>query len=282
MQEKRTRKKVHRVWCLLPVTVLVALAALWPGEMPLGKEQVPPTRLEATLPTPPQEVPEAAEQIHSRPLVDIREVPPEEKHYHPGGLVEESRPVADTYFEDVVFLGDSRTEGLYIYGQRTAAEYLYAMGATVESVFTKKDWGPEEEKIPLLEALKQTDRSKIYVMLGVNELGWPETDMFRQRYAALLEQLSADHPEAEVVIQSILPVSARQDKLGTYVNNGRIDAYNAVLAALAEELRYPYVDVAEAVRDEEGCLRADLTYDGVHLNSAGCRVWLDYLRTHAI
>lgn len=120
------------------------------------------------------------------------------------------------------------------------------------------------------------------MMLGVNELGWPETEMFRSRYTTLLERLRADHPGADIVIQSILPVSAKQDAQGTYVNNGRIDAYNAVLLALAEELEYPYLDVAEAMRDEAGCLRSDLTYDGVHLNKSGCQVWLDYLRTHPL
>ena len=42
------------------------------------------------------------------------------------------------------------------------------------------------------------------------------------------------------------------------------------------------MDVAAAVTEEEGVLPAKWTYDGIHLNRLGCRVWLDYLRTHAI
>ena len=33
---------------------------------------------------------------------------------------------------------------------------------------------------------------------------------------------------------------------------------------------------------EDGLLPDELCYDGVHLNKAGCRQWLDYLRTHAV
>ena len=47
-------------------------------------------------------------------------------------------------------------------------------------------------------------------------------------------------------------------------------------------MQHPYVNVAEAVRVETGCLRPALTYDGVHLNTAGCHLWLDYLRTHTV
>ena len=64
------------------------------------------------------------------------------------------------------------------------------------------------------------------------------------------------------------------------MNNRRIEAYSQVTGALAEEKGCAFVNVAEAVAGEDGCLPADLNFDGVHLNPAGCRVWLDYLRTH--
>lgn len=68
----------------------------------------------------------------------------------------------------------------------------------------------------------------------------------------------------------------------TYVNNQRIQTYNEAIMALAEEKDCAYVNVAEAVTGEDGCLRPELTFDGVHLNTQGCRIWLDYLRTHSV
>lgn len=59
-------------------------------------------------------------------------------------------------FADAVFLGDSRTEGLYLYGGSEEGTYLYAVGTTVESVFTKATQETEEGKVPLLDALTQT------------------------------------------------------------------------------------------------------------------------------
>ena len=196
-------------------------------------------------------------------------------------IAAEREPVEDTYFDDAVFLGDSRTEGFHLYSGLKTGTYLYATGATVESVFSKSVSTPLG-RMPLLDALEKTACGKIYVMLGVNELGWNGTDTFRNQSAKLIERLQADHPETQIVLQSILPISARQEEKGTYVNNERIAVYNQVLQELAETYGVTYLTVAEAVADEDGFLRADWNFDGVHLNQEGCQAWLAYLRTHPV
>ena len=66
------------------------------------------------------------------------------------------------------------------------------------------------------------------------------------------------------------------------MSNERIGVYNGVIRALAEEKDCALVDVAEALAGEDGCLPQNLNFDGVHLNPAGCRIWLEYLRTHSV
>jgi len=206
----------------------------------------------------------------------------EEKAPWPGPVAE-SAAVEDAYFADAVFLGDSRTDGLRLYSGLKEGKFLCLTGATVESVFTKKAWKTAEgTEVPLLDALAQEECGKIYLMLGINELGWAGTDIFRQQSRTLLERLQADHPEAEIYIQSILPVSAAQDAQKSYVNNSRIADYNQVWRELAEELELAYLEVGEVLTGEDDCLPKDLTYDGVHLNPRGCKVWLEYLRTHTV
>lgn len=197
------------------------------------------------------------------------------------GAVPEGGPVEDTYFDDAVFLGDSRTDGFRLYSGLTHGTFLYATGATVESVFSK-DVETPAGTMPLLDALRSMDCGKIYLMLGVNELGWNGTDIFRNQSEKLLQRLREDHPDAVIVIQSLLPVSAAKDAEGRYVNNDRINAYNQVWMELAEEFDAAYLNVAEAVAGEDGKLPEELCFDGVHLNPAGCHLWLDYLRTHPV
>ena len=195
----------------------------------------------------------------------------------------ESEPVDDSYFDSVIFVGDSRTDGFRLYSGLERGTYFCVTGETVASATDLQNWKTETgKKISLADAVAQAACDKIYLMLGVNELGWNGTDIFREHAENLLQRLKADHPEAEIVIQSLLPVSAEQDAKGTYVNNRRILAYNQVWMELAEENGCDYVNIAEAVTGEDGCLPAEMSFDGVHLNRAGCHAWLDYLRTHSV
>ena len=195
----------------------------------------------------------------------------------------ETAAVEDTYFDGAVFLGDSRTEGLSLYSGLKTGHFYTAVGATVESVFSKKNFETESgEKVPLLDAVAGQDCDKIYIMLGINELGWSKTKTYHDQYAKLIDRVREDHPEAKIVLQSIPPVSAKQEAKKTYVNNARISDYNEVIKTLAEEKECYFLDVAACLTDGKGLLPKDLNFDGIHLNPAGCKVWLNCLRTHSL
>lgn len=289
-QKKQNRKRLPGILMLLVALAAVVsptgpagIAADSPLQDPSPAETVTAMAAVEVVPTEPEFILRDPEPTTGMvPLQTLEEVDAVEEE-EPWAPVTESDPVEDTYFADAAFLGDSRTEGFRLYSGLKEGGYYCAVGATVESVFSKKVYGPEGNKIPLLDALaKQENCTKIYVMLGVNELGWAKVDVFTGQFTKVVERLRADHPEATVVIQSILPVSAKQDAKKTYVNNQRINAYNEALLALAEELDCEYINVAEAVIGEDGCLKTDLTWDGVHLNIKGCKIWLEYLKTHSV
>lgn len=240
-----------------------------------------PTAVDAP-PDVPSEVP-AVSDVSAPVEMPEKPVEPPVPEKEPWAPVAASDPVDDSYFDDAAFVGDSRTDGFRLYSGLERGMYFYVTGETVASATELQNWKTESgEKISLADAVAAADCGKIYLMMGVNELGWNGTDIFRGHAETLLQRLMADHPEAELVIQSLLPVTAEQDAKGTYVNNRRILAYNQVWLELAEQYDCNYVNVAEAVTDEDGCLPKELSYDGVHLNKAGCRLWLDYLRTHSV
>lgn len=271
MTGKRIRRKPGRHWLLLAALLaagaLAAAAARSPAAAPAEnppQEEQPVTVLPAE-PEIPADVP-----------ADV----PEELPWTP---VQESEPVDDSYFDDVAFVGDSRTDGFRLYSGLERGTYFCVTGETVASATDMENWKTEDgRKISLADAVAAADCGKIYLMLGINELGWNGTDIFRSHAENLLRRLQADHPDAEIVVQSLLPVSAEQDAKGSYVNNQRILAYNQVWMELAEETGCDYVNIAEAVTGEDGCLPAEMSFDGVHLNRAGCHAWLDYLRTHSV
>jgi len=256
--------------------ILLALSVLM---TPAGPAGAVPAQAEQTAHPVRVEVLPRTEQ----PAGQMKSAPTEEREKPQTKTVPAvETPVEDTYFSDTVFLGDSRTEGFSLYSGLKEGEYLFSVGATVESVFTKKTQETDQGKVAILDALAELDCKKVYIMLGANELGWPKAEKYKEQYGKIIDRVREDHPDAQVVIQSILPVSARQEAKKSYVNNGRIAVYNQLLEELAAEKDCPYLNVAEAVVDETGCLRADWTFDGIHLNVDGCRAWLDYLKTHPV
>ena len=276
MLGKREKREGRlRLPAILVLTVMVALVVASGGHQTVAADSPVEAPVERRI-----QLKEAAEAVRSVLAEEVRDPKPEVPET-PAGPVPEGGPVEDSYFENIAFLGDSRTQGFQLYSGLKAGTYYTAVGATVESVFTKKV-ETEAGKMPLLDAMAKQDFDKIYVMLGVNELGWNGTEIYHNQYAKLIDRLRQDHPDSEIVLQTLIPVSAKQEAKKSYVNNTRIAAYNEVIRQLAEEKQCPYIDVAPAMTDEKGCLRSDWTSDGVHLNTKGCKAWLDYLRTHPV
>lgn len=262
----------------LGMLLIVGSVILLPGFYGYQAEPAVEKELPAEVVEPqPMEVEEVI------PTVVMEEPPPPPEPPGPAEPVPETAVVEDTYFDTAAFLGDSRTDGLRLYGGLGRGTFYYATGATVESVFTKAVATPAGE-MPLLDALTaaETPPERIFVMLGVNELGWAKRENFHDYYVRVIERLRQDFPEADVLVQSILPVSRKQEAKKTYVNNGRIAEYNEIIRMVCGETDCLFLDVAVALTDEDGFLPANWTYDGVHLNKKGCAAWLDYLRTHAV
>lgn len=295
-RQRRTRKGTRTLGTLLLAAVLCALLVPCVCEVAAtleDKDQSPQAaQAKALVKTTPAE-PEQSQTLPAGRMPErtapIRRTPRETEKQQPVEEAPESvepeqaaAAVEDTYFADAVFVGDSRTEGFHLYSGLKEGQYLYSVGATVESVFSQATQKTAAGKVPILDALANMECSKIYLMLGVNELGWNSSQTFRDQYAKVIDRVQADHPDATVVIQSILPVSQVQEDKKTYVNNARIREYNTLLEALAEEKGCVYLDVASAVSDETGCLRSDWNFDGVHLNTAGCKAWLQYLKEHPV
>lgn len=242
-------------------------------DKPLPEEEKPAPTGDTAGPAEEAEPPEtAAEEPVNGP-----EAPAEE----PFAAVPESEAVGDDYFADAVFIGNSRTQGLRLYSGLKDTNWLCSVGLTVETAATEK-FSVADGKYTALDALGVLKPAKVYIMLGLNELGWKSADIFIEKYAAIIDAALAANPDCLVYVQSILPVSAAKDAGGTWCNNKNVLSRNERLIALAEEKGVNYLDVASAFKDENGCLPESSTPDGVHLNPGLCVSWLDYLKTHTV
>lgn len=195
-------------------------------------------------------------------------------------LVPESEAVDDSYFDDAVFIGNSRTEGLKMYSGLTNATFITEVGLTVDSIFTDYCDISGGGKARAFDQLAGMEFSKVYIMLGMNELGWVYESVFKEDYGKIIDKIREINPDAVIYIQSIIPVSKWKDSNDEVYTIANVNRLNTQLRALADEKEVHYVDVAEGVMDDEGYLPFEATGDGVHLTPEYCVVWMDYLRTH--
>lgn len=191
----------------------------------------------------------------------------------------------EEWFSDAVFIGDSRTDGLKLYsGITSKAAFLDHTGLTVYDVLNEKEViRSGGEKLSVLGALALGAYGKVYISLGINELGYYDPQGFSEAYGQIIDAIRACQPEARLYIQSILPVNSAKCKANDvpyYVTNEGVSSYNSILPALCEEKKVFLLDIPAELRDESGESPDQLSADGVHFKKAGYGLWLEYLTTH--
>ena len=83
-------------------------------------------------------------------------------------------------------------------------------------------------------------------------------------------------------MQSILPVTQEFDDEREDISNEKINQYNELIVQIAENEDVYYLDVASAIKDENGCLPEDSNGDGMHFGTTYYNKWFDYLKTHTV
>lgn len=209
-------------------------------------------------------------------VTDSTEEIPQEVVYH---------TVDDSYFDDAVFIGDSRTVGLYEYGGLEETSTFYAStGLTIYKMFDSAivSVPGQKKKITVEEALSEKQFAKIYLMIGINEMGTGTVESFMKAYGEAVQHLQELQPGAVIYLQAIMKVTAERSGQGDYITNEGIEARNEEIARLADDRKIFFLDVNPEICDETGGMVASYTYDGVHLKAQYIPIWLDFLKEHAV
>ena len=88
-------------------------------------------------------------------------------------------------------------------------------------------------------------------------------------------------PEADIYLQTLLPVTTEKSESGGYVTNDGIVRFNGLIARLAAEKQVYLLDPYSVFAGEDGALDGLWSTDGIHLTRSRYALWLEYLTTHA-
>ena len=232
----------------------------------------------------------AEEAVPSEPAAPTEPVtePPTEPPVEPYDFTQpapETEPVEKDYFADAAFVGDSRTDGFMLYSGIGTGTNLTSNGLSIFRLESKKALKIGGVEYTLLEALALKEYGKVYLCLGINELGIYNDEGFYQSYLSAIDAIRSAQPNAVIYIQGLIPLN-EEERLAAVgmsdLTNDHLRVYNDLMRKAAEEKQVVYLDLYSEFVDENGSLPAGASRDGVHLNKEYCQRWLAYLQTHTV
>ena len=182
-----------------------------------------------------------------------------------------------SYFDDALFIGDSRTVGIYEYGTLKNADYFCSVGLASYKIANEYD----ENGLTIYDKLSNNKYGKVYIMLGINEVGNDFTYTVNS-YLNLISTIKQYQPNAIIYIMANLHVSANRQLQGDMVTNENINALNQAQAKFADNESIFYIDINPIFDDTDGNLMYECSNDGVHVLAKYYQTWCEWLCKNTI
>lgn len=243
----------------------------------VGHSEILPEQEAVTQPDP---------QPATEPVTETTEAPATEAVNDSFGETAPTGPLAvygedESYFDDALFIGDSRTDGLRLYSPIGEASYFCTTGMTVFDVFEVKAPNKEFVEQTLEEVLEERKFGKIYITLALNELS-EEDELLREEFQAVLNRLGELQPQAKLVLHAVMPLGKEKSASESYFSMERITQVNELLRSVAEDMDCCYLDASGLFAGEDGYLKEELSYDGCHLYARNYWMWAQFLCENAV
>ncbi len=189
-----------------------------------------------------------------------------------------SKDLTPVSFNDTLFVGDSRTVGIREYSGLKGADFFCSVGMNVFDVTGESLSVDGVGNVTLSQLLSKKQYSKVYIMLGINEVGYPHSSVV-DKYSKVLDLIKEKQPNASIIIEANLHVSKSRSDSDKVVNNASINDLNTKLSALADGSKVFYIDANTIFDDASGSLSSDMTSDGTHLYAKYYPTWVEWIST---
>lgn len=207
-------------------------------------------------------------------------IPPAYDYSRP---VPESAQREDAWLDGSAVIGHSLMEGFEMFSKVDAdIHYFTDTGISAKAALSFGGFDlPGGGTGTLADGLGRKEFSKVYIMLGINEITTPK-DRFKENMAAVVQLVRDSQPEGIPVYVLNLTPTTREKSDSTDFNQANIKRLNEALSELCLEQECYLVDLWSCFADGDGCLPAEQSTDGVHLKAPRYRVMADYILSHTV
>ena len=176
------------------------------------------------------------------------------------------------YFDNDLFIGDSISTGLHLYGFLDKFNVFAEVGLNPESAVSHQIDG-----VTCVEKTSVMQPRNIYIMLGTNGLAYFDGSYMANKMVELIAELEVACPTASIYIITIPPVTAAREAEGKETME-LVNGYNSQLKDLCALGGYGCIDLCALLQDENGYLAARYAEaDGLHFLGDAYTAMLSYV-----
>ena len=188
---------------------------------------------------------------------------------------------SETYFENTLFIGDSRMVGFSVYKEIQGVTYFCYQSASAYTVLDKEYNLKPYGNITLRALLTLKKFDKIYMMLGINNVAADPEKHFAN-YKSIVDVVKETQESSPLYIIANLHVTSEITEKSKRINNVNINRFNDLISGLADNETVFYLDPNPIYDDEEGNMDIELSSDNAHIYVRYYDRLLYFLLTHVV
>lgn len=200
--------------------------------------------------------------------------------YNFSNPVPKSDTVEDAYFTNVIMGGDSRMGSIALYSDipDKGAEVYYVTSLSIWRVYDMKvDNGGDES---IFDLLSKSKKKNIYFIIGINEINGMNMDVWRDELDLFIKDLRKANSSANIyMILGYYP--RKMNNISTADLKAAVEEENNRIKEICKKHKIFFIDPNDSpLIADDGLLKDELTWDGVHFNEAGAQMFADFIKTH--
>ena len=170
----------------------------------------------------------------------------------------------ESFFDDALFIEIPACISSRLLCKGLAkADYFTDVGMNVFQMFSVTASDDNFDATDLTTLLQNRTYKKIFIMLGINECGYPMSSLL-SAYQEDIDTLKRLQPDATIYLLKVYGVSRSVAEGTSYFSPQRLQEVNDGIAGLADGKKVHCLDASHLYCDDEGYMKEEYTSDGVH------------------
>lgn len=191
--------------------------------------------------------------------------------------VPDSDRVAASYYDDALFVGDSRMGPLALYGSYENQEVYYIEGLFLNKIEITK----LEDQDTILDKINASQKHNLYLMFGLNEIGWEDYQVFIDQYSAFIQRLKQDKADMNIYVFLLYTpdhtLTIDKQAINEAVYNG-----NILLKKMCYDNQVYCLDMDPYFALNDHKIDETFAQDGIHLNAEGIKLFEEFIECHVV